>query len=150
MKNSILLLVIVVGLTACANKSDPMAKAVSERVEDLTRTPATQERALHELEEMGSAAVPFIVGHLGDVRLLAEPRMTLVNHASDAFEGLRHYGPKTVHDALSAVLNQLTGESFEFVYGGATAKKRASNQARWVAWCQQKYRETAPYCARSI
>lgn len=150
MKSSILLLVFVVGLTACVSQSDSMAKAVSERVEDLTKTPASQERALRELEEMGSSAVPFIVGHLGDVRSLAEPRMSLVNHASDVFEGLRHYSPKTVHDALSAVLNQLTGESFEFVYSGATAEKRASNQTRWTAWCQQNYRETASYCARSI
>lgn len=137
MKASILLLVLVVAFTACSSSGDPLAKAVSGQVDKLTKTPEGQEVALRELEAMGDAAVPFIVGHLGDTRPLAEPRMSLVNHAADAFEGLRHYSPKSVHDALSALLNQITVESFE-------------NQARWVAWCKEKYREKASYCVKSI
>jgi len=147
------LLFLLFALAACSvrsNSADFLAKQVAEQVENLTKAPASQERALHELEAMGDAAVPFIVGHLGDTRPLAEPRMSLVNHASDAFEGLRHYGPDTVHDALSAVLNQITGQSFEFVYNGATAEERNLNRTHWVTWCQARYHESAPSCAKSI
>jgi hypothetical protein len=150
MKISVVLLILDGALTACSNGSDPLAKDVSERVERLTMSPERQEAALRELEAMGGAAVPFIVSHLGDIRPLAEQRMSLVNQAADAFEGSRHYSPQSVHDALSALLNQITGESFEFVYNGATAEQRTSNQTRWVAWCKEKYRERASYCAKSI
>ena len=149
MKTSVPLLVLAVVFTACSNPTDPSAKAVSERVDMLTKSPESQAAALRELEAMDDAAVPFIVGHLGDTRPLAEPRMSLINHAADAFEGLRHYSPDSVHDALSALLNQITGESFEFVYNGAAAKDRTSNQMRWVAWCSEKYRAKASFCAKS-
>jgi hypothetical protein len=61
----------------------------------------------------------------------------------------QNYSPNTVHDALSAILNQITGESFEFVYNGATPQQRASNQKQWQAWCQKTFPGKSAICLSS-
>lgn len=73
--------------------------------------------------------------------------MSLANETPGAFEGRRHYSPNAVHDALAAVLNQLTGENFVFVYNGATQQERESNRRKWVGWCQEKFPTQAAICS---
>jgi len=38
---------------------------------------------------------------------------------------MRHYAPQVVVDALAAILNQITGQHFGFIYNGATEVERA-------------------------
>jgi len=136
-------------LPACAvpgtARNDPMARRVASLV-DATTHKATQEQAFTELESLGKEAVPYLVGHLGDERALPVQQISLVNRSPGAFEGLRHYAPEVVHDALSAVLNQITGESFESVYNGSTSAEREVDRERWKDWCVKAYPEKALIC----
>jgi hypothetical protein len=44
---------------------------------------------------------------------------------------MRHYGPQVVVDALAAILNQVTGQSFGDIYNGATDKERTKTIQGW-------------------
>lgn len=86
-----------------------------------------QRRIFTAIEKLGAPAVPAIVALMDDRRPLADPAITLVNNHADAFEGMRHYGPELVVDALAAILNQLSGASFGQIYnGGSEAERRAA------------------------
>ncbi|MEE7546421.1 hypothetical protein HF319_04685 [Xanthomonas sp. Kuri4-1] len=119
---------------------------VSKLVDQTTKSARAERKAFVKLESMGGQAVPYLVGHLGDVRPLAAQEISFENKASDAFEGVRHYGPSTVHDALAAILNQLTGQSFVFVYNGATPQERDENRRKWIDWCRSNYPVQAEIC----
>ena len=90
-----------------------------------------QAQAFVELEALGCEAVPFIIRHLDDRRPLPYHQISLENKSPDAFEGLRHYGPEQVVDALAAILNQVTGKSFGFIYNGASDDDRAATVKGW-------------------
>ena len=136
-------------LSGCATNSataeDPMARRVASLVEATTHK-ATEDQAFIELESLGDGAVPYLIGHLGDERALPIKQISLLNKAPDAFEGIRHYGPTVVHDALSALLNQITGKSFEFVYNGSTQAEREADRKQWQDWCAKTYPEKVSIC----
>jgi hypothetical protein len=110
----------------------------------------TESAAFIALEKLGEPGVPYIVSHLRDFRVLPVKAISLENHSPQAFEGLRHYGPATVHDALSAILNQVTGQTFVFVYDGATNADRERNAAAWTTWCKAKYPAKTNVCSDGI
>ncbi|MEJ2817683.1 hypothetical protein [Caulobacter sp. CCG-8] len=83
------------------------------------------------LEALGPAGVPAIVAHMDDRHVLAVPAISLTNHAADAFEGVRHYGPEQVVDALDAILNQITGQSFGAISNGGTEEQRGAAVSGW-------------------
>jgi hypothetical protein len=141
---------ILVGASAIlAAGQDRMAANVTSLVNQATNA-KTETDAFKALESLGAAGVPYIVAHLGDVRPLPVQAMSLENKSPKAFESLRHYGPKVVHDALSAILNQITGESFEFVYNGASVEARQRDSKAWRAWCAKKYPQQATICEGGI
>lgn len=90
-----------------------------------------QQRVFDRLEALGEAAVPAIVAQMDDRRALRTQAISLVNHAPDAFEAMRHYGPEQVVDGLDAVLNQITGESFGSIVNGGSDRQRAATVAGW-------------------
>jgi hypothetical protein len=139
-------LVVAAIVAAC---QDRMADKVTSLVNQTTNA-ATEADAFRSLESLGDAGVPYIVAHLDDLRPLPVEAISLENKSLDAFEGLRHYGPKVVHDALSAILNQVTGQSFEFVYNGATDEVRQRNAKAWRDWCAGRYPQQATVCERGI
>jgi hypothetical protein len=108
------------------------------------------EEAFRELEALDTIGVPYLIGRLGDVRLLSVQAITLTNKSPQAFEGTRHYAPRTVHDALSAILNQITGERFEFVYNGASPEIRERNALQWRAWCKGRFPDQRKVCDGAI
>lgn len=97
--------------------------------EDLAKR--RQQDAFRRLEALGMDAVPAIVAQMDDRRPLAVQQISLVNHAVDAFEGMRHYGPKLMVDALSAILNQITGESFSGIHNGGSEEDRVHDVSGW-------------------
>lgn len=141
-------LIVMSLLQGCASSriNDSIESRVSRLINETTRSPLDQEKALIDLEKLGQQAVPYIVGHLNDVRPLARPEMSLVNKTSASFEGVRRYSPYTVHDALTVVLNQITEKSFGFVYNGATPEDREKNRQRWVEWCKSAYPDEVEGC----
>lgn len=129
--------------------TDPIAAKVSALVED-TLVKGREQQAFSDLERMGMEAAPYLVGHLNDFRPLPVQRISLVNKSPKAFEGLRHYGPKVVHDALSAILNQISGQHFEFVYNGASDAERKKNLEGWRSWCVRAFPEQTRVCNGGI
>lgn len=84
-----------------------------------------------KIEALGPEAVPALIDLMDDRRPLAAHSMGLVNKAPDAFEGIRWYGPEQVVDAIAALLNQISGEHFGFIYNGATDAERDATVAGW-------------------
>jgi len=91
----------------------------------------TEAQAFQQLEALGCPAVPAIVKHLDDRRKLPVAYIRLQNHSADAFEAFRQYGPKVLTDALAAILNQITGQHFGFIYNGGTEEERAKVVKGW-------------------
>lgn len=97
----------------------------------------TEHQAFSDLEALRCAAVPAIIKRMDDRRNLPDPTISLENKSPDAFEGLRHYGPKKVVDALAAILNQLTGEDFGSIYNGGTDQERTEAVKGWRDWLRK-------------
>jgi hypothetical protein len=95
------------------------------------RSAERQQALFDQLIAKGPDAVPTIIALMDDRRRLAVPAISLVNKSPDAFEGMRHYGPALMVDALSAVLNQITGEHFGFIYNGASDAERRATVTAW-------------------
>jgi hypothetical protein len=108
-----------------------MDKRVAALIERMTKGGVKEQKAFSDLEALGCAAVPAIIARMDDRRDLPDQRISLVNKSPDAFEGRRHYGPEEVVDALAAILNQLTGQSFGFIYNGASDADRTKTVQGW-------------------
>jgi len=123
-------------LNGCASNIHEMNVSghVSNLINQMTLSEKSGTEAFSELESMGTDAVPYLICHLDDMRPVAMKGVTLENKSPGAFEALRHYGPKTIHDAVAAILNQTTHKSFLSVYNGATKDERIENQRRWMEW----------------
>lgn len=112
------------------DRSLPHFNEVRQLLSELSRASAQrQEGIFRQLEALGRNGVPAIVAQMDDHRPLPYPRISLVNHDPNAFEGLRHYGPKLVVDALDAILNQITGFGGSIVNGGSERERRNAVEA---------------------
>jgi len=129
---------LVVALTIavlCSNCYGQLSSAtVEERVSTLIGqmlNSSTERQAFADLEALGCPAVPAIIELMDDRRSLPDPRISLKNKSPQAFEGLRHYSPQKVVDALAAILSQVTGRNFGFIYNGATGAERTKTLRGW-------------------
>ena len=116
----------------CANPQG--AKDIDKRVAVLIKrmlNAKTEQKAFSDLEALGCPAVPAIIRLMDDRRVLPDPRISLSNKSPQAFEAVRHYGPVQVVDALAAILNQLTGQDFGFIYNGGTDEERTRTVQGW-------------------
>lgn len=68
---------------------------------------------------------------MDDRRPIPFRTITLENHAPGTLEGLRHYGPELMVDAVAAILNQITGADFGFIYNGASEAERRATVIGW-------------------
>jgi hypothetical protein len=112
-------------------------KKVTLIIEDML-SPKKARNAYKNLEELGDKAVPYIIMNMDDRRELPVKQISLVNKSPNAFEGIRHYGPKQVVDALSAILNQITGESFFSIHNGSSEEVRTEDVKAWKIWLNHK------------
>jgi hypothetical protein len=144
MKRSMLLLIVVVPmLTGLPVRGHSAQDAVTDKhvavlIERMLNAD-TEQKAFANLEGLGCAAVPAIIRRMDDRRRLPDPQIALRNKSPQAFEGIRHYGPEEVVDALAAILNQMTGQDFGFIYNGAADEERTKAIRGW-----RKYLETTP------
>lgn len=128
-----------------ATGADVMSAKVHRWVDALTHE-RDEQKAVSALVSLGPDAVPYLIGELGDMRPL--PAVSVTIHMSGSFEGLSHYGPKVVHDAVALVLNGSTGKNFEFVYNGADPAVRRRNTRQWQDWCVATYPDKARVCSQ--
>jgi len=90
----------------------------------------TEHSAFRDLEKLGHDAVPAMILLMRDFRPLPITDIALKN-PPDHWDGFRHHSPKTVVDALAAILNQITGESFGFIYSGGSERERQRTVDGW-------------------
>ncbi len=126
-----LLMNVLIGISSYGQhgsaKIDKRVAVLIERMSDQK----TEQQAFTDLESLGCLAVPAIIERMDDRRKLPDPRISLSNKSPDAFEGLRHYGPQKIVDALAAILNQITGKDFGSIYNGATDAEREKTVRGW-------------------
>lgn len=135
--------------TVAAKPDVSLGTRVDALVNDLTKSKQAQENAVLELVRIGEPAVPYLVGHLGDERMLAEPGITLENADPNHWEATRHYDSARVNEALPGILNGITYQAFVHVNNGSTLEQRVQNRAQWVAWCVERYPKEAVACRGS-
>ena len=111
-----------------------LQKQAMRWVKRMTGGKDMQLEAFDGLEEMGAAATVEIIAAMDSRRALPEASITLQNRAKDRFEAARHHSPKLAVDAIAAILNQNTGESFGFIYNEASDAARASCVRGWTLY----------------
>lgn len=92
---------------------------------------SAQQALFGRLIALGDEAVPAIIMQMDDQRPLAASQISLVNKFPGAFEGIRHYGPDLIVEALAAVLNDITGENFGNIHNGGSAEARTKAVRGW-------------------
>lgn len=92
---------------------------------------SAQQALFDQLIAFGDDAVPAIIMQMDDPRPLAKSQISLVNDFPGAFEGTRHYGPDLIVEALDAILNDITGESFGNIHNGGSAEERTKAVRGW-------------------
>lgn len=122
-------------IPCAATKDSALDKRVALLIEKMHKAD-TEKKAFSDLEALGCPAVPAIIRQMDDRQSLPYPQIDLRNLSPDAFEGLRHYGPVEVVDALAAILNQLTARDFGFIYNGATDDERTKAVQGWRQFLQ--------------
>src|SRR5688572_10917120 len=154
------LLVIIV--VACAlvfhqkmKKTDmPICKIVAHLVEATTQDAMSEAHAFRQLEALGEVAVPCIVSHLDDMRPLPNPQISFTNRDPRAFEEYAHYEAELVHDALAAILRQITDEDIgAFDADRPSAERdllRQRSRHRWIVWCRTHYPQRASDCGEVL
>jgi hypothetical protein len=130
-------------------KRDPIYRKVKAVIARMV-VPGEQHDAFLDLELLGPAAVPAIISLMDDRRPLPEKSMSLKNHSPEAFEGFRHYGPKTVIEALDAILNQLTGEPLGGIENGGSDEARRHAVAEWRVYLHYLLEKRRADTPRSI
>jgi hypothetical protein len=107
---------------------------------------STEHKAFAELEALGCPAVPAIIQQMDDRRLLPDKYISLRNKSPQAWESMRHYSVKRVVDALDAILNQLTGQSFGYIDTDKDEASQNTERAKvvlgWREWLQKTAQTT--------
>lgn len=123
-----------------SSSRDPHYFEIKTLVDDFTHGSREQD-AFRKLEKLGDAAVPSMIALMDDRRDLAIKQISLVNKSPDAFEGIRHYGPQKVVDAIDALLNQITGEYFGRIHNGGSEQERRAAVNGWRIFLDHRERE---------
>ena len=118
---------------------------VTYLINKLTENPDEEQKAIFELERMKQDAIPYIVGHLGDTRPLANPEFLLLNPPEVKFEKYAHLGAANIHGALVFILHwsvrsELPRPPLEL------AAPISESKQQWVSWCHQQYPRYASAC----
>lgn len=131
-----------------ADKSSLETEVISQILAlETTRNLAQQSETFQKLEGLGESAVPYIVKHMDSRKKLKFSVISLNNKAINSFEASRHYSPVLVVDALSAILNQITGEQFGYIYNGGTDAERDRVVKGWRQWCKEKFSKSVDDCS---
>ena len=121
-----------------ASQDTTVDKRVATLIEKMLKSD-TEQKATSDLEALGCEAVPSVIQRMDDRRSLPYPGISFRNKSPKAFEEIRHYAPRQVVDALAAILNQVTGQDFGFIFNGATDEERTRTIQGW-----RKFLESTP------
>lgn len=145
------LVVLALGRDETGDTHVGLSTMVTQLVDDTTRT-NSEAPAFLALQALGDDAIPFIVSHLGDLRALPNPQISFQNHSPNAREGRTHYGAEVVHDALEAILREMTDQDIGVFDAERPLSERPAlrrkNQMQWLKWCRARYPGRAADCGR--
>jgi hypothetical protein len=132
----VLIALMVAGGASAGDRRTAEARAVRNSIERAIKATSQeqQQAAFDEIVALGCPAVPEIVAAMDDSRPLPVAYIRLKNDDPQAFEAFRQYGPRSMSDALAAILNHLTWQDFGFIYNGATEQERTRAIAGWRAF----------------
>ena len=105
-----------------------------EKVQSLIRlieTNKLKSGAFRQLESLGTEAVPAMIAQMDNRTPIPNTTLALKNLSGDAFEDYRQYRPEAVVDAIAAILNQITGEGFGYIYNGGSETDRRHTVDAW-------------------
>jgi hypothetical protein len=109
---------------------DNLQGTVKALIDEMT-DPATQQDAVWRLQRLGPRAAPSIIRLMDDRRPLPSKHTMFINTHPKAFEGITHYGPKVVVDALTTVLAFMTEYSFGSLESGGSEDARRTAVNAW-------------------
>lgn len=115
---------------------DSLRHAVARLIDRAVQADS-QRQSFAALEALGCRAVPALIRRLDDRRRLPSRSLSFANASPGAFEGLRHYSPELMVDALAGLLNQITGRDFGAIYNGASEAERARTVQGWRDYLQR-------------
>lgn len=124
----------------------PEQERVYPKVQQLIAATADskkQQWAFRELQALGQDAVASMIMLMDDRRPLPVEKITLKNPPGH-WEAVRHYRPEVVGDALNAILNQITGESFGPIHGGASETERQATVSGWRIYLHHTQKRGQP------
>ncbi len=117
-------------------KKDASDSRVRELLEQITAE-KTQDQAWDKLMALKKDSVPALIRAMDDARALAHPAVELRN-PPNFFESVSHYGPVTILDAVSILLNQKTMDGVTTSNGGSDTERRACVRF-WKIWAFYNY-----------
>ncbi|HEX8802472.1 MAG TPA: carboxypeptidase-like regulatory domain-containing protein [Terriglobales bacterium] len=138
MKTALYGFLLMFGLTDISSYGQHSSPEIDQRVTALIEKMSdqkTEQQAFTDLESLGCPAVPAIIKHMDDRRKLPDPHIERINPPG-AFEGLAHYGPEKIVDALALILANTTGQQFGWIYNGATDTERDQAVHDWREFLQ--------------
>jgi hypothetical protein len=109
---------------------DDLQGTVSALIGEMTYG-ATQQDAVWRLQRLGPRAAPSIIRLMDDRRPLPLQRTMFINNHPQAFEGISHYSPKVVVDALATVLSGMTQRGFGSIESGGSEDQRRAVVNAW-------------------
>ena len=109
---------------------DNLQGTVKDLIDEMTDE-ATQQDAVRQLQRLGPRAAPSIIRLMDDRRPLPVGHTMFINTNPRAFEGITHYGPKVVVDALATVLAFMTEQSFGSIESGGSEDQRRAEVSGW-------------------
>lgn len=86
-----------------------------------------------ELVNLGCRGVPAIILNMNDDRSFSG-RYIKIKNSENSFESFRTYRPQKILEALAAILNAITGLSFENIYNGGTPEERRLEYHDWLIY----------------
>ena len=113
-----------------AGMPDDLQGTVSTLIDEMTDED-TQQDAVRRLQRLGPRAAPSIIRLMDDRRPLPLNRTMFINNHPKAFEGISHYRPQVVVDALATVLSGMTDCSFGSINNGGSEDERRTVVNAW-------------------
>jgi len=108
------------------------------------------QKAFEAIEGLGTAGVPAMIYLMDDMRSLGTGWLSLRNYSENSFEGIRHYSPDLVVDAMAGILNQIVGYSFGNIHNGGTDEERKHAVDGWRLYLLHMLIDTNPtFAARA-
>jgi len=135
--SAVLLIFCAEGTPAQTQQEKTMDKQVAILIAKMLDK-STEQQAFHALEALGCAGVPAIIGQMDDRRSLPDPNISFSNNYPEAFDETRSYEPRVVVDALAAILSQITGQDFGFIYNGASEPQRRKTIQGWRGFLRNR------------